>query len=142
MAITPLNYGQDVVVEIRIQNNLLPALYPNAKKTEVIRGTLQKSASYDGRDTIRVVSTGDRFGTVHVIPKKRIVTMNGRPFWYTPTPVKKFSGEKRTVTVKGSTGADHHITIYPDGHMTCDCVGFGYRRKCGHIDKLVAGDSK
>lgn len=28
------------------------------------------------------------------------------------------------------------VKKHPDGSWTCDCPGYGYRRKCSHIEKM------
>lgn len=31
---------------------------------------------------------------------------------------------------------DYDVTVYPDGYMTCECDGFGWRRNCSHCDDV------
>jgi hypothetical protein len=141
MADTRLNFGEVVVLEVKTQNVLLPALYPNAPKTVVYRGILHRRASYDGEGMIRLQCK--EHPHVRVIALKNIIKMNRQPFIFTPP--KTLSVVKQEITkveVEGSKGKKYTITIYPTGKLYCSCPGFGFRSQCRHTDDYMKEHGK
>ena len=47
----------------------------------------------------------------------------------------------KTWQVTGSKGSAYQVSIR-SGRWSCTCAGFGFRRKCTHIDKIKLGVSK
>ena len=52
---------------------------------------------------------------------------------YTPRESAPVAGEK-TWSVKGSKGDTYAVKL-SDGSYSCTCPGFGFRRKCRHIEE-------
>lgn len=126
---------EDVVLECTYQNNLLPELFPDAPKTVTYKGKVIHRKPYDDPHSIRIF-TGEKEMMIRVIKMKNIVKVNGQPFSYTEPFIPQVQKEKY-VLVKGSTGKEYKITIYPNGKLTCTCPGFGFRQKCNHIEKFI-----
>lgn len=141
MADTKIVKGETVTIELRQQNIRLPALGHNVPDMVTYTGVVEASADYDETDSVRI--TGDGNMPIRVLAFKHIVTWNGEPFKYKASikALKKGKNEKpevKTVEVKGSKGDTYTLTINPDGRMTCNCKGFGFKGKCSHIDKYKA----
>lgn len=52
---------------------------------------------------------------------------------YFPKEVKAITKPKDSITVEGSRGSKYILTRIA-GSWTCSCPGFGFRRKCRHLD--------
>lgn len=55
-------------------------------------------------------------------------------------PMKSFAPEHtssvyKEFTVPSSDGKSNYTVSFKDGMWSCTCTGFGFRRKCKHIDQ-------
>lgn len=57
--------------------------------------------------------------------------------WTPPTTKAKPSTPMREWSVTGSKGSTYCV-VERDGAWGCSCVGYGYRRKCRHINETKA----
>jgi len=57
--------------------------------------------------------------------------------WIPDRPIKEPSkvSTPRTWSIIGSNGTEYEVK-YEHGMWGCSCVGFGFRRKCKHIDQI------
>lgn len=46
-----------------------------------------------------------------------------------------FKEKFKTWKIKGSKGNHYNVTLKNDS-LTCECKGFGFRRRCRHIDEV------
>jgi len=121
--------GKEVTIEVKVPNILLPEVVSNPPKTVVFKGKLDRRASYDDNDTVRVIIPNSPVRT-RVIAMKNIIAVNGEKFVFSPSQKPT---EPKVVEVKGSKGNTYKLTVSADGHITCNCPSFGFRRKCHHI---------
>ena len=139
MTDTVFKRDEEVTIEMENNSPMLVAVFGEQPKTIKYTGKVVGSADYDPKDSLRI--TGDSQMPIRVITFKKIVTMNGQPFKYTPTVVvdPKKPTPPKTVQVEGSKpGKFYTITIAADGGKTCSCPGFGFRGSCKHIDNYKA----
>lgn len=65
-----------------------------------------------------------------------------RAAWTPDRPKKEIKRfESGSWKVKGSKG-DSYTVSNSNGQWDCNCPGFGFRRKCKHIDSIKSGISK
>lgn len=141
MTDTKFTTGDEVTVVLHNASIRLPALGHNIPDTITYQGIVQSRADYDDADSIRI--TGDATMPVRVLAFKHIVSLNDKPFKYTPAVIepkknKKEKSEIRTVEVEGSKGNKYTLTIRPEGGITCSCPGFGFNGKCKHVTNYKA----
>lgn len=57
--------------------------------------------------------------------------------WWVPayTPTKSLPTSNKIFKVKGSKGSMYDVSV-TNGVWSCNCSGFGFRRKCRHIDEV------
>ena len=55
--------------------------------------------------------------------------------WEPAATIPQPSTSIREWSVAGSTGNTYNV-VERDGAWGCSCVGYGYRRKCRHIDEI------
>lgn len=48
---------------------------------------------------------------------------------------EKGSGKDWTWKIKNSKGTGYYTVTFDKGGWSCDCTGYGFRRKCRHIDE-------
>jgi hypothetical protein len=59
-----------------------------------------------------------------------------RNAWIPDRPKKEKSVVKDvTVKISNSKGTDSYVVTYQRGMWSCSCPGFGFRRKCKHVDQ-------
>ena len=51
-----------------------------------------------------------------------------------PPPKKVIADISKDVV--SSNGKKTYLVLYRNSQWTCNCVGYGFRRKCKHIDKI------
>jgi hypothetical protein len=112
---------------------LLPNLYPNVSDTIDYIGTVIPNPKWvTDANEFCITSDDPRVGW-RVINLKNVISLDGTAVApITNTPVAK------TVVIMGSKGDNYIVTLNPDGTAHCECAGFGYRKKCSHIDKARA----
>ena len=72
------------------------------------------------------LTTGDPKFKIRIIPKEKIVSIDGQQNKYVAAPVEKI------FTVAGSKGNVYNVTIGTK-HSSCTCPAFQFRRSCKHI---------
>ena len=117
--------GSSIVVVIKNNHSLLPALFPDAPDTLVYAGTVLKSEGWDDPKTFRM--TGEIKCPVRVIAMKNVVSFDG------DSVEVQDANEDRIVTVQGSKGNEYVVTIKANGAATCTCSGFSFRKNCRHL---------
>lgn len=124
-----------VIVKNWSKQVLLPALYPNEPDIIQYVGTVLPNPKWiTSANQFCITSDDPRVGW-RVIDVKNVISIDGTLVVQTQqedAPVAK------TVVIKGSKGDNYIVTVKPDGSATCECTGFGYRKKCSHIDKAKA----
>lgn len=77
------------------------------------------------------------------LPISKNVTLEMiREAWTPDRPVRTPKTFKEgSWKVKGSKG-DSYTVSNQNGQWDCNCTGFGFRRKCKHIDSIKSGVSK
>jgi hypothetical protein len=102
-----------------------------------ISGTVVKSAEWDADNTFRVF-TGDPNNPTSVIPVSHVKSVtDGAGTTVKMTAVRMLDkGEPKIDAwqVTGSKGDIYTVTRTND-FWTCSCVGFQWKRNCGHIKK-------
>ena len=68
------------------------------------------------------------------IPKNVTLDML-RDAWKKPKPAPRPVSKNGMWKVLGSKGESYTVTSEA-GQWSCSCVGFGFRRKCKHIDSI------
>ena len=79
------------------------------------------------------ITTDNKYHKFRRIRLADIVKVNDVSVNY-DTPV---TNEKKTVTVTGSRG-DTYIVTKENGHATCTCPGYSFRRTCKHSQDLLS----
>jgi hypothetical protein len=92
---------------------------------ETYMGTVLPSPKWVGPDQL-CLSTGDPKFPFRVIDKVRIL---GEAMERLPEPVQS------VWTIAGSKVGQNYIVTRSGSHWSCNCVGFGYRRTCSHVNE-------
>lgn len=125
--------GQQVTVELINCSAVDRRLFPDMPEHLVYEGTIVSSANYDPKESFRI--TGDVLMPVRVIHKGHVVSCNGKKVGKT---TELPAVRPQTFPVKGSKGNDYVVAINEQGQGSCTCSGYGFRRKCSHIDGVLA----
>lgn len=126
--------GRHVAVEVINRSAVDRRLFPNYPATVVYEGEVLMRTEYDPKDAFRL--TGDELMPIRVISRSHVVGINGTAVPPSSSPMKPLA--PRIYPVKGSKGADYTVTITSTGAASCTCSGYGFRRKCSHIDGVLA----
>jgi hypothetical protein len=128
--------GEEITVELRNSSAVDRRMFPG-NDTITYSGTVLPGAPYDPPESFRM--SGNDQMPVRVISLRHVIGANGKKVQKTHSAPQ---ATLLTFPVKGSKGADYTVTIDSKGHGSCTCSGFGYRRKCSHIDGVFAGMKK
>jgi hypothetical protein len=121
--------GSNIKVVTHNFTPVSPVLFPNEPNTLSYEGTVLKSEVHDNAYTFRM--TGDTNCPIRVVELKDVVIINGTEFSIGDVPKDKI------VIVKGSKGDEYVVTLGATGNNKCTCAGFGFRKTCGHIKKVL-----
>lgn len=77
------------------------------------------------------------------IPVAPDTTLEEVTKWWVPSfpKVKMPTTKDKTFTVKGSKGDVYEVSVQ-NNSWSCTCSGFGFRRKCRHIDSVKNSNPK
>jgi len=99
------------------------------------------SLQVDIRPALYTSHTGQRYaiaGSVWIeVPPDTTLEELDRYMIYVPRVATKPSGTK-SWEVSGSKGAKYTVRL-ANGSYTCTCTGFGFRRRCKHIEGVKVG---
>ncbi len=59
-----------------------------------------------------------------------------RKCWVDTSPPPKKVIADISKDVVSTNGKKTYLVLYRNSQWTCNCVGYGFRRKCKHIDKI------
>jgi hypothetical protein len=127
----PKNVGDLVTVQLTYKSSILKELDPNPPTTVSFTGKVVGRAEFDPPNSIRI--TGDSKMPVRVIPFHQLLKWND--IEVTQPELKKIEPSFHIVT--GSKGKQYKITVSTDGSCVCTCPGFGYRKRCSHIQQFL-----
>jgi hypothetical protein len=119
-----MNIGERVRVTVRHPDDYIHATTPF--RDAVYEGTIVRGTGWEPKDTFNLL-TGRPEYPVSVIALKNVVAsevlgkVRGSPSIY---------GTKYII-VRGEKG-EHRLSVHSSGLVECDCVGYGFRRKCKH----------
>ena len=91
-------------------------------------GVISKIVTYTGEivsDSGPYIEFKHDYGFVGKISKSRVISIDNVEFNY--TPVKDIH-----IQVKGSKGNVYDV-VRRDGHVSCSCPAFKFRKKCKHM---------
>ena len=116
--------GQIVTVKTRWKS---PILAHDGQFVEhVYTGTVVPNYKWDNEDYVSI-KTDNEFHPVSVILKNKI----------TGYELSAERTRQRIFKVTSKSSGKHYNVISSNGKITCDCVGFQFRRKCKHTDKVL-----
>jgi hypothetical protein len=79
-----------------------------------------------------VMTTGDKDAPFRILHKDNI--LGG---WLDNT--SRSTEELRFVSIPGKSGKQYTVTLSDDNtRFSCNCTAYGYRRKCSHVDEVMA----
>lgn len=117
--------GEEVTVDVVGQ-----APYDLAPKIATYKGIVMRSEHWDPAESFRL--TGNKDFPVRVIALRRVKAINGL------VQAELVKSESRIVRVPSSNGkSDYAVVLNPNGHHTCPCKGFGFRKSCSHIKQAL-----
>jgi len=109
----------------------------DAPQERIISGTVVRSADWDAENTFRLF-TGNPHNPTSVIPVSHVKSVtDGAGKTVKMNAVRMIDrGEPKIDAwqVTGSKG-DIYTVTRTDDFWTCSCVGFQFKRNCGHIKK-------
>jgi len=94
---------------------------------DIFKGEIIPNPKWVHSDSI-CLSTDDPFVAMRVIKKSDIISMDEKTY------VSDYAKQStmKTIAITGSKGDIYNVTQH-DGHWSCDCKGFQYRRNCNHV---------
>lgn len=104
------------------------------KLPKKIVGTINPTVidTHSGRYMVVVYSTNKTDGW-HPVPPS--FTFEDAQKLFVRRSMESVSSKEWTWKIKNSKGTGHYTVSFDKGGWTCDCTGFGFRRKCRHIDE-------
>lgn len=115
------NVGQDVEIQTKMRSHRLGSDYDYS----IFKGRVVPNPKWIDSDYV-CVYTGEPNHPTSIIHKKFIV---GHTFSQARTSERIFQVKSKS---KGKT----YMVVSKGGAITCNCTGFGFRRKCSHSDKV------
>jgi hypothetical protein len=77
------------------------------------------------------LTTGDNNAPIRILEKSNVICA-----WILPSTSESIS--RRYVCIPGKSGKHYNVYLSDDGlQFTCDCTGFGYRRRCSHVEEVM-----
>jgi hypothetical protein len=119
-----MNIGDRIRVTVRHADDYFRAASPF--RDTVYEGTVVRGNGWEPKETFNLL-TGRPEYPVSVIAQKNVVACEviGKT-----SGVLSVNGTKYII-VKGPK-SKHRVSVFSSGLLDCDCVGFGFRRKCKH----------
>lgn len=62
--------------------------------------------------------------------------LDTKKLWKKPVYTTTLPNALRTFQVTNSKGNGFYQVIVSNGHASCSCTGFGFRRTCKHVDHI------
>lgn len=116
------NIGTDVEITTKSKSNILWEEY----SINTYRGKIVENPKWLGADYV-CVATGNPKWPISMIWKKFITGYDSK--------VSKSNTRVFKVTSKKSKKT--YDVIFSDGRITCNCLGFEYRKSCRHSKKVL-----
>lgn len=113
--------GKDVEIETKMRSHRLGKDYDY----HTFKGRVVPNPKWIDSDYV-CVYTGEPNHPTSIIHKKFIV---GHVFSQART-------NERIFQVKSKSKGKTYMVVSKGGAITCNCTGFGFRRKCSHSDKI------
>ena len=113
-----------------------PAWVPGPRTVRIV-GTVTPNPDDEGSGIFALNVPGSPVPN-RIVPMWLVHSIDGERVygWYAPKPRSRPSPD-REWSVIGSKGDTYLVTRTSNG-WSCTCAGFGYRRKCSHIDEIAA----
>ncbi len=125
-----MQIGDTIRVQVRKKDDWYFAKTPY--RIDTYEGTVVKQQPWAPEDTFDLL-TGNPQYPVSTIANKYVVSVEviGRSKLMPRSNVK-------AIIVETDAGKRHRVELFNTGLAKCDCVGFGYRRKCSHQADALA----
>ena len=93
----------------------------------VFTGDLVPKQPWQANQDVINLTTGLKWLPMRVLEVRDIVSING-----VDAAMSKLIPSHKSYQVAGSKGNFYTVTD-TNGHLTCDCVGFGFHGRCKHL---------
>lgn len=127
-----LNVGDVVTIKVRNPLYHMRDRYANGyvgPEFNDYTGTIMREKWFDANEV--GITTGNVNFPFRRIKRENIVAVNEATVDFTPIKT-----ERMTKTVKGSKG-DTYVVTKDNGHVSCTCSGYKFRRTCKHIQEFL-----
>jgi len=123
--------GAEVTVIVRSELAPHKHLYADGVIRELVTftGTVAPTERWQDSKRTLNLTTGIKSFPVRSIDMARVVSINGAKAKIIVAP------KSRTWLVKGSKGNTYTVTE-DNGRRSCNCVGFGFRQYCKHLNMV------
>lgn len=123
-----LQVGDRVRVTMRWPESYIHATEPFRYNT--YEGTVVKSNSQlDPPGTFNLL-TGNPEYPVSIITLKHVINIE---YMGSGIKIPVRANRTRYIVVQTTKGTEHRVGIHSTGHLSCDCMGYQYRKQCRHM---------
>ena len=80
------------------------------------------------------IFTGPEGGWFNIDDTVTLEMVQSRWSKWKPKNADTVNTKIKSIKIKGSKGNMYNVTIN-NGNLSCDCVGYGFRRRCKHVEQ-------